>query len=121
MNELKRIFGKRYACLLLLLLAVNMLIIINDNTDAQMLNAYIDMINIADKYMENESSCTAAAGSSWREYFDKNEIDGSDTSEKTAIAKQAREKLVSQAKNRLQYYMQRQALIRRIVLNITIF
>ena len=98
MNELKRIFGKRYACLLLLLLAVNMLIIISDKTDAQMLNAYIDMINIADKYMENESSCTAAAGSSWREYFDKNEIDGSDTSEKTAIAKQAREKLMSQAK-----------------------
>lgn len=98
MNELKRIFGKRYACLLLLLLAVNMLIIISDNTDAQMLNAYIDMINIVDKYMEDESSCTAAAGSSWREYFDKNEIDGSDTSEKTAIAKQAREKLVSQAK-----------------------
>lgn len=99
MAELKRIVGKTYIGLLVCLLVFNMLILVSDKTDEQQVTyAYIEMLNTAESVKSDSKLSTEAATIAWQEYFQKYEINGSDRSDKTAAAKQAREKLMQQAK-----------------------
>lgn len=99
MAELKRIVGKTYIGLLVCLLVFNMLILVSDKTDdLQVTYAYIEMLNTAEGVKSDSKLSTEAATIAWQEYFQKYEINGSDSSDKTAAAKQAREKLMQQAK-----------------------
>lgn len=99
MAELKRIVGKTYIGLLVCLLVFNMLILVSDKTDdLQVTYAYIEMLNTAEGVKSDSKLSTEAATIAWQEYFQKHEINGSDSSDKTAAAKQAREKLMQQAK-----------------------
>lgn len=99
MAELKRIVGKIYIGLLVCLLVFNMLILVSDKTDdLQVTYAYIEMLNTAKGVKSDSKLSTEAATIAWQEYFQKYEINGSDSSDKTAAAKQAREKLMQQAK-----------------------
>ena len=99
MAELKRIVGKTYIGLLVCLLVFNMLILVSDKTDdLQVTYAYIEMLNTAESVKSDSKLSTEAATIAWQEYFQKYEINGSDRSDKTAAAKQAREKLMQQAK-----------------------
>ena len=99
MAEFKRIVGKTYIGLLVCLLVFNMLILVSDKTDdLQVTYAYIEMLNTAEGVKSDSKLSTEAATIAWQEYFQKYEINGSDSSDKTAAAKQAREKLMQQAK-----------------------
>lgn len=98
MNEIRRVCGKRYVCLIICLILLNVLFISADKSDTQVVHTYIDMVNIADNYSMDAASWTEATTSAWREYFEKNKISGSDSDENTAVVKQAREKLMNQAK-----------------------
>lgn len=76
-----------------------MLILVSDKTDEQQVTyAYIEMLNTAESVKSDSKLSTEAATIAWQEYFQKYEINGSDRSDKTAAAKQAREKLMQQAK-----------------------
>lgn len=99
MTEIKRICGNKYIILLACLLVLNMLIIVSDKTyDTQAIQAYNDMINIADNYQEDTMTCTETAMSAWREYFQTNKVDAHDNSAESVIAKQARDRIMQQAK-----------------------
>ena len=89
MAELKRIVGKTYIGLLVCLLVFNMLILVSDKTDdLQVTYAYIEMLNTAEGVKSDSKLSTEAATIAWQEYFQKYEINGSDSSDKTAAAKQ---------------------------------
>lgn len=97
MSEFKRIFSFKNILIMFLLLLANGILIAGNREGADLAGIYDEMVNMTNANYENLSSYTEAATKAWRDYFEENNIDGSDTSEKTILAKQAREKIVTEA------------------------
>ncbi|MGN0318632.1 MAG: hypothetical protein ACI4E1_11950 [Lachnospira sp.] len=98
MNELKRVFSFRNILLMLVLLLVNAILIISNGEETELALVYDKMVNMANSNHESTESYTDAATNAWHQYFEENNIDSSDNSERATLAKQARKKLMSEAK-----------------------